>query len=1077
METPLPVMPAPPAKFFRAKKIILAASLTALFALLCVGGYFGLEYYLEWYMVRSAKTLIEQEKNGELSREYGYVWSEINLAKRMQKINSEILGPGSDSSAMRDTGLTQAPKHVYSNIPSLAAVAELNKILQASNYILITDRYDYPLAEIKTTHTRLPLNEFNDVLIKAIICSEDRNFYTRTLAYEYKAFVRAFFRSILHGLASFSFPRPKGTSTIHQQVAKFLLSRFDSRGYVYSERSISRKIRELKLAQALKMYYSQDELLQLYLNHCVNAGYGMTGYYDISMGLFGKKPAELDICQSLYLARLVKWNRNIPKKIMAQIRIDMPRTAPVMGWPKPVQDSILAALSLLKFQKPVQIASDHNPLIDLANEYWLKVCRKNGMPEDEIADMDFSQANTMIRRKGNLKIQLFIDLRLQKQLEALVDKRGFGRDTVIYTDVRIGSAGADVRRSAPPRDTLRRTARLKADTAFSEPGSRFSFPLHQGDTLVSNIRYKKKDGDLYRRAAYFYRRDTLHVPGQYFAYAVMNSKTGELLAYYSRDGIGSRLSSLLKNKTPNGSSVAKPILYALNYDLGHFQPDEMESDSVEVAPPAAWARKFLAENSRNVGMVYQNTSATGGYPVSNHGKIFEGYDYVFNHLTESNNILCVEMIYRLNSSLFGEDGNPLPESGPVMQLLNRLGDTVIIGGDKKPRSVTGTQIYARIAGVTGAEVDSVMDMRGKIPLPPDYYSVALGTLELSLYQEMHLFNVLYNNEIIADPQEHPGLVIKSISMSGGSIAFSDSIGRRSLFSDMEKIKPALLGLHQRLVSNAADGLEKYDIPADSAFRAGGTLAGPLSNFAKSGTSDDIIRPFNTDVVAKARTNYGLWNAALRLELTAGEYSGMALKRVEPVLTGDSARADSIPEKETLDITLSCVGECNERNTGARDGKSLHKYVSAGFLHAYGIPVDSGFYKIYGQRLASETPDTVLYRNPYEKPVIDSALLSEIIRKTAGVRFSEELLVKKGIFFGIYISDEVYFRLLSLTAYMGKEAEHYHALVEKLEEARKSETMLPILEEMKGVSGMTPPLEKIYRKALGSLVRSAVQSGR
>ena len=599
---------------FIKKRILIISGFIFIPIFLSLAGYYGLEKFLEWYIMRAARKLVEQENRGELSRDYGYVWSEINEALKMQRMNHEISSHGIDTVNISKEMPFKETGSINRNMPSLIAIRELNKIHQVSNFILITDRHDYPLAEIKTTHTRLPLKDFNDVLIKAIIYSEDKNFYTRTLAWEYRAFVRAFIKSILHGIRTFSLPHPRGTSTIHQQVAKFMLSRFDKNGYVYLERSISRKINELKLAQALKMYFTQDELLQVYLNHCVNAGYGMTGYYDISKGLFGKKPSELDICQSLYLARLVKWNKNIPQKIITQIKVDMPRMAPAMGWGKIRQDSIITALGKLKFLKPMQIVSEHNPLIDLANEYWLDACRLNRMPEDQLADMDFSLPNTMIRTKGNLKIRLTIDLRLQRLLESMVDKRGFGRDTIIRTDVRIGSFGEDVRRSKTSVDTMRLAKKLSADSMFAEPQSRFSVKIKKGDTLVTNIRYREIKKDVYRRSLYFYKRDTLHVNGQYYAYSLMNSSTGELLAYYSRDGIGSRLSSLLKNKTPNGSSVAKPILYGLNYDFGHFNPYDMLDDSVEVSPPLAWARKFLLEKNRNIGMIYLNTSAPGVTP-------------------------------------------------------------------------------------------------------------------------------------------------------------------------------------------------------------------------------------------------------------------------------------------------------------------------------------------------------------------------------------------------------------------------------------------------------------------------------
>ena len=141
-----------------------------------LAGYRGLERFLEWYFLRAAGTLIEQEKKGELSRDYGYVWSEINLARKMQAMNRGMVGERRDSIKAPDTISAAAPVSVNRNFPSLSAIRELNRIRQVSNLIVITDRHDSSLAEIKTTHTRLGLNEFNPVLVRAIIVSEDRNF-------------------------------------------------------------------------------------------------------------------------------------------------------------------------------------------------------------------------------------------------------------------------------------------------------------------------------------------------------------------------------------------------------------------------------------------------------------------------------------------------------------------------------------------------------------------------------------------------------------------------------------------------------------------------------------------------------------------------------------------------------------------------------------------------------------------------------------------------------------------------------------------------------------------------------------
>ena len=66
-------------------------------------------------------------------------------------------------------------------------------------------------------------------------------------------------------------------------------------------KSLSRKLDELKLAQALKIRYTNDEIHHLHKS--LSAGKNMRGYFDVSIKLFGLPPAELNVAQSLYLAR------------------------------------------------------------------------------------------------------------------------------------------------------------------------------------------------------------------------------------------------------------------------------------------------------------------------------------------------------------------------------------------------------------------------------------------------------------------------------------------------------------------------------------------------------------------------------------------------------------------------------------------------------------------------------------------------------------------------------------------------------------------------------------------------------
>jgi hypothetical protein len=155
-------------------------------------------------------------------------------------------------------------------------------------------------------------------------------------------------------------------------------------------------------------------------------------------------------------------------------------------------------------------------------------------------------------------------------------------------------------------------------------------------------------------------------------------------------------------------------------------------------------------------------------------------------------------------------------------------------------------------------------------------------------------------------------------------------------------------MHKRLVSNRWDGLNDYDIayPAEYSMLSLGSdtfsdqqfpLVEPASNYAKSGTTDDILRPFNVDPTSNKKTNYGLWNAVIRVDLSA-------------------LSEEQVPE--IRDLTIACIGECNYQYTGARDGKSLHKFLSTGLLKKAGITSPNGFFSQYESYLRRTAPDSV-----------------------------------------------------------------------------------------------------------------------
>lgn len=126
-------------------------------------------------------------------------------------------------------------------------------------------------------------------VVNAFLAAEDDNFYNHE-GVDYYGILRAFIVNMKEGRLV------QGGSTITQQVAKsFLLSR---------ERTISRKVKDLLLAQKIEEKFSKEEILFLYLNQVYLGG----GYYGVKAafrGYFDKELEEATISESALVAGLL----------------------------------------------------------------------------------------------------------------------------------------------------------------------------------------------------------------------------------------------------------------------------------------------------------------------------------------------------------------------------------------------------------------------------------------------------------------------------------------------------------------------------------------------------------------------------------------------------------------------------------------------------------------------------------------------------------------------------------------------------------------------------------------------------
>lgn len=169
-----------------------------------------------------------------------------------------------------------------------ASLPDPNKIVRRDGFSTkIADRDGGTLYELYQDYNRIPvkLEEVSPLLQQATIAIEDKEFYNHQ-GFSVTGYLRGFLRLFTTG-------RAQGGSTLTQQLVKNVL--------LNSDRTLTRKVKELVLSMQIEKKFSKDEILQMYLNE---APYGGTaiGIAAASERYFGLAPRDLSLTQAAILA-------------------------------------------------------------------------------------------------------------------------------------------------------------------------------------------------------------------------------------------------------------------------------------------------------------------------------------------------------------------------------------------------------------------------------------------------------------------------------------------------------------------------------------------------------------------------------------------------------------------------------------------------------------------------------------------------------------------------------------------------------------------------------------------------------
>src|SRR5262245_10454326 len=166
----------------------------------------------------------------------------------------------------------------------------------------------------------VPYEAINPRLRQAILAAEDAGF-ERHIGLSIPHIMLAATRDVLgrvRGMITGRYTRPKGASTITQQLARGLFPQ--EVGYEAGDVSPERKIKEMIVAIQIEKRYTKQEIFTLYANHYY-LGEGAYGVEATSRVYFGKSAKELNLDEAATIAGLFKTWRNAPTISMERAKV------------------------------------------------------------------------------------------------------------------------------------------------------------------------------------------------------------------------------------------------------------------------------------------------------------------------------------------------------------------------------------------------------------------------------------------------------------------------------------------------------------------------------------------------------------------------------------------------------------------------------------------------------------------------------------------------------------------------------------------------------------------------------------
>jgi penicillin-binding protein 1A len=286
-------------------------------------------------------------------------------------------------------------------IPAFRETSDDDWLKKSELAVAFLDRYGTEIGSRGIRHNdSVPLDQFPDHLIKAVLATEDRRFYEH-FGIDFAGTVRAVVTNARAGGVV------QGGSSITQQLAKNL--------FLSNERTLERKVKEAFLAFWLEARLPKGEILKLYLDRAYLGG-GTFGVDAAAQYYFNKSVRDVTLAEAAMLAGLFK----APSTYAPHVNLPAARARANV-----VLDNLVEAGFLTEGQV---FGARRNPAT--------AVDRRDERSPNYYLDWAFDEMKKLVEtlpksvHERVFVARLAIDLNLQKNTERAIEKslREYGRE-------------------------------------------------------------------------------------------------------------------------------------------------------------------------------------------------------------------------------------------------------------------------------------------------------------------------------------------------------------------------------------------------------------------------------------------------------------------------------------------------------------------------------------------------------------------------------------------------------------------------------------------------------------------------